>query len=595
MLLVEEGNSAGTRKITSSSMPGRQEPAPVSLQHQDGELVPAELPPELQEQPPTMSKRAANKLLHKQSKRLRRHDDRVKKHEELLEKAKELRKEISQDLPRLTVPDASLYQNLREFCETEILKGKEASIDEGYPHNHEESSDPSTAEGIVGAFLRRPTAYHAKYAAQELCLAYQVWRLIRAQEQRSCRGETGRASQAAARTTTTNGERTLQRPVDALVDVGAGNANLSLFLALLFDLPVLMVEMDSPRKELRGEECLPTDEGGDREDVDDQRGTLAREVRRNLIRVPDTRIEGYTLPSEYQSVIVIGKHLCGPGTDAAIEFIARNESRVAGCVFATCCFNKICNDHYFAECYGDLLLRNKKNTSVAEVEGRREDNFVCESVEAEDDSTGDHDATSAAISSIQIKQRIQELARMTSWRNTHLTDNSLISEPMLREAEFFESWIQQSRIHRLKQIFTASDVDEFLYCRSGAHSQQNRCLIAGTTSRAKRSHQNDQVESCDTQIQQTDAERVPAEDYLSTELPSFWQRIRHRAHFLSSILPIDLRPVGLVSARYNFDGRGLLKKAGKDLDICPTVAEVDEEDILDGSTASSLAEVVPST
>ena len=43
-------------------------------------------------------------------------------------------------------------------------------------------------------------------------------------------------------------------------------------------------------------------------------------------------------------VVVLGKHLCGFGTDLAIAFacaLAENGLTLSGAVFATCCFNKL--------------------------------------------------------------------------------------------------------------------------------------------------------------------------------------------------------------------------------------------------------------
>jgi hypothetical protein len=50
---------------------------------------------------------------------------------------------------------------------------------------------------------------------------------------------------------------------------------------------------------------------------------------------PPRPSQDYELPAGCQRAIVIGKHLCGPGTDAAIEFVAARLPRVLGCVFAT--------------------------------------------------------------------------------------------------------------------------------------------------------------------------------------------------------------------------------------------------------------------
>ena len=145
---------------------------------------------------------------------------------------------------------------------------------------------------VISQFLWRAQRYNDKYASQELSLLYQLYRL-------GC----GRG-----------------KGVDLVVDIGAGNANLSCLIALVFDVPVICVEMDSPRIELRAEPWLPPE----------------LKARKAVTRV-ESLIQDYNLPDGYKNVVVLGKHLCGPGTDAGIEFVRRHLDVMLGCVFATCC------------------------------------------------------------------------------------------------------------------------------------------------------------------------------------------------------------------------------------------------------------------
>ena len=62
--------------------------------------------------------------------------------------------------------------------------------------------------------------------------------------------------------------------------------------------------------------------------------------RKAVTRV-ESLIQDWSLPDGYEKVIVLGKHLCGPGTDAGIEFVRQHLPRVLGCVFATCCCCKL--------------------------------------------------------------------------------------------------------------------------------------------------------------------------------------------------------------------------------------------------------------
>ena len=177
--------------------------------------------------------------------------------------------------------------------------GGPGSEEEGEPAVSTTELDPDASPQaracrVVDGFLWRPHKYNEKYATQELSLLYQIYRLG---------GSAG-------------------GPCDVVVDVGAGNANLSCLIALALDVPVICVEMESPRAELRGEAWMPA-----------------------AARAGVTRVEGfiqdYTLPSCYRQAIVVGKHLCGPGTDAGIGFVERHLPSVLGCVFATCCCCKI--------------------------------------------------------------------------------------------------------------------------------------------------------------------------------------------------------------------------------------------------------------
>jgi len=84
------------------------------------------------------------------------------------------------------------------------------------------------------------------------------------------------------------------------------------------------VERDPHRAELEGEKMLP--------------GVLRDMITRRVLDIRDFELP----PNDGVSTIVLGKHLCGLGTDCSIEFIVRQRSDVVGCVFATCCLNKIC-------------------------------------------------------------------------------------------------------------------------------------------------------------------------------------------------------------------------------------------------------------
>ncbi len=109
-----------------------------------------------------------------------------------------------------------------------------------------------------------------------------------------------------------------------MVDIGGGNANLSCLISAVLDVPVVCVDYDSKHEEVMGERRLP-------------------EFMRQ--RNADTRvkcmIQDYDLPLGYERVLVLGKHCCGHGTDAGIDFVRKHIDQVRGAVFATCCCCKI--------------------------------------------------------------------------------------------------------------------------------------------------------------------------------------------------------------------------------------------------------------
>jgi hypothetical protein len=173
-------------------------------------------------------------------------------------------------------------------------------------------------------------------------------------------------------------------------------------------------------------------------------------------------------------------------------------------------------------------------------------------------------ATSKSISPIipnATHSLIREVARMTSWRNTAASWNSLISDDMLKQAEFLESWLQKIRKQKLERIFSGnyngaseesdrgaaapfSHVSEVLYCADDVHSQQNRCVIAG---RWKRNEQS-------TNDKQSSRNKYHINDDVCGDfLLLMMEEIRKKR----DLLPIDLRPPGLVSTKFEYDGRGV--------------------------------------
>lgn len=247
--------------------------------------------PEAVEEPAALSKHAQKKQAKLLLKKQMKAEHRANAHGVMLQEARRLRARLQRE-PEATVAHEALYAQLPRASVSELFADLPRDGDDA----------PAAAEGLsaeeraclaIGQFMWRAPRYNEKYASQELSLLYQLYRL--------------------------GGDQ-----CDLIIDIGAGNANLSCLIALVFDVPVVCVEMESPRAELRGETWLPEE--------------LKR--RRAVTRV-ESLIQDYELPPGFERVLVLGKHLCGPGTDAGIAFVARHQPRVMGCVFATCCCCKL--------------------------------------------------------------------------------------------------------------------------------------------------------------------------------------------------------------------------------------------------------------
>jgi hypothetical protein len=226
-----------------------------------------------------LSKRQRKKLERLEAKKLMKEEHHAKMHYSMLDSARRLRSLLQGS--STAVSDAELYVNLPRESECELFDGiGKAAIGSSDlfngPANSWQNSGGSLAEladspqsracRVVDRFLWRPHKYNEKYASQELSLLYQLHRL-------------GGATAA-----------------DVVLDIGGGNANLSCLIALVLDVPVICVEMESPRVELRGEAWLPEE--------------LKR--RRAVTRV-ESLIQDYEFPAEYHNVSTcpaIARALC---------------------------------------------------------------------------------------------------------------------------------------------------------------------------------------------------------------------------------------------------------------------------------------------
>jgi len=325
--------------------------------------------------PPPLSKNQIAKREWKAKKKIEQRTDRLSQRFANLEAAQTLQAKL-QINHKTRVADSALYHSLPQQTTVELF----------HPH-------PDNSLSILSQFISRSSTYNEKYSAQELAIAFQVFKL--------------------------SSSSSSKQALDVIVDVGAGNANLSCLLALIFDVPVICVEKDSNLlPELQSERRLPS----------------PFHVSRH-----ESLIEDYKLPPTYSNAIVIGKHLCGAGTDAGIDFCSSQRQQILGCVWCTCCCCKITED------YGSKLFEKLHGL----------------------DEIGDHESLVAS-------------ARTTNWRTVNVdefVEEKNLKEKMVVEAGYSESWIQGFRRRKLSEIF--GWCQEVIYCSNELHSQQNRFFFWG--------------------------------------------------------------------------------------------------------------------
>ena len=510
-------------------------------------------------------------------KKQRKSEHHANLHERMLGDARRLRTRLQ--MTSAAVPDASLYPSLPRASECELLaeldEAAVCSLLSGPPNSAhgDEASPQARSCRIVDRFLWRPPKYNEKYAPQELSLLFQLFRL-------GGGGDGGGGP-----------------PCDLVIDIGAGNANLSCLIALVLDVPVIAVEMESPRDELRGEAWLPEPLKS-----------------RGAVRRVESLIQDYDMPDGFNNALVLGKHLCGPGTDAGIDFVRRHLDRVLGCAFATCCCCKIVGgagalgagtqlfaDLHFGTVPTSTLAAAATQCVPCDDAGAGEDGGgggdgggdggdggnggnggYCgdggaeggDGVEGGDGGAGgeggdgsgsskagsrggggaevwaDLSAAAAAAEGTRegedegglFRRVLPAVARATSWRNAsrnfaqqHSYSTAAYPE-MLQQAEFFESFIQGFRRRKLAELFGREE--EILYCSDSAHSMQNRCIVSGKRLRGQ---------AAPTSSDGGDAD----------ERAAFFRLLNAQFAKYEAVLPVDLRARGLVSRKYEHDGTGL--------------------------------------
>lgn len=284
-----------------------------------------------------------------------------------------------------------------------------------------------------------------------------------------------------------------------VIDIGAGNGCLALLAAILLDGFAVLIDHTLPPEELRVELKVP-------ECYRNRILRITGDVRDIDI---DAELEPLLNKHGIQKVVVVAKHLCGTGTDLALSLVKRwrshcipgarqlDESRqvfVCGAIFATCCGHKIgAGDR---KVYADLHHMDPYLQSL---------------------TTGDDNRLLALLTLC---------TRCVAWRTTASSESNRILASQVQAAELFEDTLQEPRLNLLRNIFPAALEIVFV---PKEHSPQNRCLIAGS------------VRGVREAVTDSDASLSALQHARNL----IWESVGG---------PLDLRPRGFVSSKYEYDG-----------------------------------------
>jgi len=285
-----------------------------------------------------------------------------------------------------------------------------------------------------------------------------------------------------------------------VLDIGAGNANCAVLAATMLGLTVVCVERESPREELRAEAQLPPA----------QRDKVIR-MESDVEDVDAETLKRIASMHGLQRIVLVAKHPCGIGVDRSIACAERlcassegSSGTLVGVVLATCCANKLSQDDLrvsrvkeFCEFYKDMLPSNSK------------------------------DQTGTPMAAFQ--RSVDVMSRCSAWRNTFGSDGNAIHDAQLEWAELFEDALQALRLRRLEQLLGAAAQVRFAPSEC---TLQDRCLLAGAAP-LPRSLWAGSNECTDE---------------------AFLRQLQVASEMLcKSSGPLDCRPRGLKSAKYDFD------------------------------------------
>lgn len=319
----------------------------------------------------------------------------------------------------------------------------------------------------IQRIIQRPPKYHAKYAAQEFSLLRLALPFL-------SKGAVG------------------------VVDIGAGNANLACLINLIFRVPVLCVDRDPPPPALSGDTRLPPNQ--------------VTRIEADIGALELEKVLAWTQEKQLAGVLVLAKHLCGLGTDLAIEFVAclKLKVRVVGIIAATCCCNKLSGED--AEKYVALYGRAMGSSATSSTEASSAD-----------------DADPFSL------DKVETMARCSGYRNNAQSQYARATPEMVELAEAFEDALQAPRHRRLLSLFGRCEERKYV---PSSFSLQNRVLIAGER----------QLEESEGKSENKDAQEHTA------GLDRLMALMTRRIEEAGETWPLDFRPQGFGSLKFEYDG-----------------------------------------
>ena len=278
-----------------------------------------------------------------------------------------------------------------------------------------------------------------------------------------------------------------------MLDIGAGNANCAVLAATLLGLTVICVERESPRKELRAEEQLPP-------------ALKARVIRieADIADFDTATLANLALSHRLERFVLVAKHPCGIGVDRSIDcalqlrqpsdLSGRPPPRLLGVVIATCCTNKLSLDDFRESRVEEFCALNVSGSSK----------------------------TDALVRAVEV------MSKCSAWRSASGSLGNAITSEQVSWAELFEDHLQSLRLKRLSIAFGSSAEVRFAPREC---TLQDRCLLAAE-------------------------DTIPeAASACVISDPPFLQQLERGVEelFKEAGGPLDCRPKGLKSAKYDFD------------------------------------------